>query len=53
MTISKLFKKRKQTLDIEAIMYNPAYEYPRLEHETDAEYRERLKEIWLKRLQCK
>ena len=51
MTISKLFKKREQTQDIEVIMYNPAYEYSRLEHETDIEYRERLREIWLKRLQ--
>lgn len=55
MTISKLFKKREQIPDIETIIYNPAYEHPRLENETDTEYRERLKDIWLKRLQlqCK
>lgn len=46
------------SIDIEAILYsekfyNPAYEHHRLKNETDAEYRERLKDIWLKRLQCK
>lgn len=53
MTISKLFKKCERTPDIETIMYNPAYEYPRLKDETDEEYRIRLRDIWLKRLQCK